>query len=68
MLVCCYFFIRGIIHERRRVVWFNAFLIAINDSVFIKLNITSHVFAQDMMVLRSMLILIPVRRGSSMIS
>ena len=29
---------------------------------------TSHVFAQEMMVLRSMLILIPVRRGSSTIS
>ena len=28
------------------------FLLAINDSIFIELNITSHVFAQDMMVLR----------------
>ena len=34
------------------------FLLAMNDSVLIALNITSHVLAQDIMVLRSMLLVI----------
>ena len=39
-----YFFYSSVIHRERRVGRFNGFLLAMNDSVLIALNITSHVW------------------------